>query len=206
MMDLTPDPLNPSRHNQLDAPIDHQLDRQLEQQLERHLDDQLAALARDIAPPRNLWHGIVVGIARPHRGPQPFALAAATACVILAGGLVWAVLHDRPASLHGLLPASPIVAAHSPAFDEPTDPGYTAMRTRLETTFHERLALLSPETRAQIETSLALIRKAHADIRKALASEPTNPVLQQLFQSTWHDEFDLYDRVVQATQSTLQRT
>jgi len=205
MMDPTPNPLDPAADrplDQLDPLLEQRFDQQLMSQLDRHLDDALAALPCDIAPPRNLWHGIVVGIARPRRRVQPFALAAATACVILAGALVWAVLHSRPASL----PAAPVLAARSAAFDEPSDPGYAATRARLETTFRERLTLLSPDTRAQIEASLAVIRKAHEDIRKALAAEPTNPVLEQLFQSTWHDEFDLYDRVVQGTQSALERT
>jgi hypothetical protein len=73
-------------------------------------------------------------------------------------------------------------------------------------TFRERLALLDPATRARIEASLAIIRKAHEDIRKALASDPASPVLEQLWQSTWHDELDLYDHVVRATQPTMTRT
>jgi hypothetical protein len=52
---------------------------------------------------------------------------------------------------------------------------------------------------------LAVIQKAHEDIRKALAADPQSEVLQQLWESTWHDEFDLYDRVVQATQPTMTR-
>jgi hypothetical protein len=66
--------------------------------------------------------------------------------------------------------------------------------------------LLDHATRAQIEASLAIIRKAHEDIRKALASDPASPVLEQLWQSTWHDELDLYDHVVRATQPTMTRT
>jgi hypothetical protein len=30
-------------------------------------------------------------------------------------------------------------------------------------------------------------------------------VLEQLWESTWHEEFDLYDRVVQATQPPMTR-
>ena len=39
----------------------------------------------------------------------------------------------------------------------------------------------------------------------ALAADPQSPVLEQLWESTWHDEYDLYDRVVQATQPHLTR-
>jgi hypothetical protein len=85
-------------------------------------------------------------------------------------------------------------------------PRYVAARDSLELNFRERLKLLDPATRAQIEASLAVIRQAHEDIRKALASDPASPVLEQLWQSTWHDELDLYDHVVQATQPAMTRT
>jgi hypothetical protein len=91
----------------------------------------------------------------------------------------------------------------SPSFTEPSDAKYTQTRATLEATFRERVAQLDPATRAQIEASLAVIQRAHEDIRKALASAPSNPVLEQLFESTWHDEIDLYDHVVRATQPNL---
>ena len=56
------------------------------------------------------------------------------------------------------------------------------------------------------ESNLALIRRAHEDIRRALADQPANPVLEHLFESTWHDEFDLYDSVVRGTESTITRS
>ena len=79
-------------------------------------------------------------------------------------------------------------------------------RDAVEKTFRERLALLAPATREKIESSLAVIQKAHEDIRKALAADPQSPVLEQLWESTGQEEFDLYDRVVQATQPTMTRT
>ena len=81
-----------------------------------------------------------------------------------------------------------------------------AARDSLELNFRRQLALLDPATRAKIEANLAIIRQAHEDIRKALASDPASPVLEQLWQSTWHDEIDLYEHVVQATQPTMTRT
>ena len=91
------------------------------------------------------------------------------------------------------------------SFDEPRDAGYVAARAALEQTFRERLALLDPDTRTQIEASLAVIHRAHEEIRKGLEAAPENPVLEHLLQSTWHDEFDLYDDVVRTTQPTLAR-
>jgi hypothetical protein len=164
----------------------------------------LAKLPRELAPPDNLWPAIVREIARPPRRVRPlvFASAAAVASACLATALIWAVLHGR-----GAQPAIvPVAATRTVSFDEPRDAGYLAARTALQQTFRERLALLDPGTRAQIEASLAVIHRAHEEIRKALEAAPDNPVLEHLLQSTWHDEFDLYDDVVRTTQPTLARS
>lgn len=165
------------------------------------LDEQLARLSLDVAPPHNLWPNIVRRIVkRPPNAPW-MAIAAATAAICCATGLTWAVLHGHQSSRDRA--ASPVVAV---SFDEPRDAGYVAARAALQQTFQERLALLDPVTRTQIETSLAAIRKAREDIRKALAAQPDSPVLEQLLESAWHDEFDLYEDVVRTTQPTLAST
>jgi hypothetical protein len=173
--------------------------------LQRSLDEQLADLPRDVAPPRNLWPGIAGRLGRLGRRARParplvFAAAAGIAGACVASALTWAVLHGRP--------GSPTTQAtlRTPSFDEPRNPRYVAARDSLEASFRERLALLDPATRAQIEASLAVIHRAHEDIRKALAGDPASPVLEQLWQSTWHDELDLYEHVVRATQPTMTRT
>jgi hypothetical protein len=164
--------------------------------VEESLDEKLASLKLEVAPPRDLWPGIARHVRHRPRYIRPPALAAAAvfAAACLASVLTWAVLRGRPA-------ASPAPTTAGPAlFEEPRNPGYLAARHDLESSFHARLALLQPATRAQIEASLAVIRQAHEDIRKALARDPANQVLEQLYQSTWHDELDLYDHVVRATQ------
>jgi hypothetical protein len=169
---------------------------------QKSLDERLANLPLDVAPSRDLWRGIAGRVRRAPRRAHPllFAAAAGLASACVASALTWAVLHERVAS-----PAAP-VAARASNFDEPSNPRYLAARDSLEVSFRERLRLLDPATRARIEASLAVIRQAHEDIRKALASDPGSPVLEQLWQSTWHDEIDLYDNVVQATQTTLTRS
>jgi hypothetical protein len=163
---------------------------------------KLAKLPRELAPPDNLWPAIVREIARRPRRVRPPAFAsAATAAAACLAALTWVVLHGR-----GAHPAmAPAVAARTVSFDEPRDEGYVAARTALQQTFRERLALLDPGTRTQIETSVAVIHRAHEEIRKALEAAPDNAVLEHLLQSTWHDEFDLYDDVVRTTQPTLAR-
>lgn len=165
------------------------------------LDRLIANLPRDIVPPGNLWPRVAARLfTRPRHAP-PMALAAAIALAAagLASLFTWAVLQA---------PSVPRVirtVAATTSFDEPRDPKYLLARNSVEKTFRDRLALLEPATRAKIEASLLVIQKAHEDIRKALAADPQSPVLEQLWQSTWHDEFDLYDGVVQATQPTMTR-
>jgi hypothetical protein len=165
------------------------------------LDRLLAGLPKDVAPPGNLWPGIAARLSSRTRRAPPMALAAAIAMAAagLASFFTWAVLESRT------VPRLIQTTAATNSFEEPRDPKYVLARDAVEKTFRERLTLLEPATRAKIETSLAVIQKAHEDIRKALAADPQSPVLEQLWESTWHDEFDLYDRVVQATQPTMTR-
>jgi hypothetical protein len=176
------------------------------------LDEQLAALARDVKPGRDLWPGIardigidaVRGGARARRyGSVRFATAAAIVSACIASAVTWAVVHSRSAAPRN---AGAPAALRLVSFADPGDKAYLAARADIEKTFHERLALLDPGTRTKIESSLAVIRQAHADIRKALIAEPDNALLEQLLESTLHDEFDLYDQVVRTTQPALSRT
>jgi hypothetical protein len=160
------------------------------------LDEQLARLPPDIVPPRNLWPGIAREIARRPRASPAMAFAAAAAAICIAAALAWVVLHSRPTPVDPRLQTMSVAAS----FDEPHEAGYLAARAALEQTFQERVALLDPATRAQIESNLAAIRAAREDIRKALGKDPESPVLEQLLESAWHDEFDLYDDVVRTTQ------
>lgn len=165
------------------------------------LDRLIANLPRDIVPPGNLWPRVAARLAGRPRHAPPMALAAgiALAAAGLASLFTWAVLQSPS------VPRVVQTVAATASFDEPKDPKYLLARDTVEKTFRDRLALLEPATRAKIESSLALIQKAHEDIRKALAADPQSEVLEQLWESTWHDEFDLYDRVVQATQPTMTR-
>jgi hypothetical protein len=165
------------------------------------LDKLIESLPREVVPPGHVWPGVAARLSgRPRRMP-PMALAAAVAIAAagLASFFTWTVLQSPsvPRVIQGLTATA--------SFDEPRDPKYVLARDSMEKTFRERLALLEPATRAKIESSLAVIQSAHEDIRKALAADPQSPVLERLWESTWHEEFDLYDRVVQATQPSMTR-
>jgi hypothetical protein len=160
------------------------------------VDRELARLPREVAPPRDLWPAVSRAIKPARRQHWPMSLAAGVAGAMLAAAISWAVLHGRP------VPA-PAQASLAGAL---ADPSYVAARAELEPSFHERLALLEPVTRARIEQSLAVIRHAQDDIRKALAADPASPVLQELLDNTRHDEIDLYEGVVRGTQPAISRT
>ena len=170
-------------------------------QQQNRLDRLIANLPKDVLPPGNLWPGVAARLTAKPRRTAPMALAAAVAMAAagLASFFTWAVIQSRS------VPPVINAVAIAPSFDEPRDPKYILARDSVEKTFRERLALLEPATRVKIEASLAVIQKAHEDIRKALAADPQSAVLQQLWESTWHDQFDLYDRVVRATQPTMIR-
>lgn len=163
------------------------------------LDEQLAKLSRDVVPPRNLWPGIAREIKQPPRAAPWVAFAAAATVICFASGLAWMVLRGRPVSIAAPPPD------YAAVFAEPKDSGYVSARSELEQTFRERLALLDIDTRAKIEANLAMIQEARDDIRKALETQPQSAVLEQLLESSWHDEFDLYNDVVRTTQPTMAR-
>jgi hypothetical protein len=163
------------------------------------VDRELARLPREVAPPRDLWPAIAHAIRPARQQRWPMALAAGIAGAVLAAAVSWAVLHNRPAQ-------APAQATLAGTLGEFSDPSYVAARAELEPSFHERLALLEPVTRARIEQSVAVIRRAQDDIRKALAADPASPVLHELLDSTRHDEIDLYEGVVRGTQPAISRT
>ncbi|HMK86747.1 MAG TPA: hypothetical protein VK437_12380 [Steroidobacteraceae bacterium] len=165
------------------------------------LEERLAGLSRDVVPSRNLWPAIAREISRRPRHSPWMAVAASTAFACVAAGLVWVGMHARPPATPGDAAAANIEAS----LREPEDPAYVAARTAVQETFRERLARLDPATRAQIEASLASIHKTRDDLRRALATEPGSPVLEQLLESAWHDEFDLYDDVIRTTQTPFAR-
>jgi hypothetical protein len=170
------------------------------------LDELLARMPRDIPPSRSLWTDIALDIERRPRWLGLWAMAASLAAICLTAGVTLVVMHGMAA--RSLNPVTQIVRSsdRAPNFDEPRNPAYQAARAELESSFQERLKLLDPATRAKIEASLAVIRQAHEDMRRALEAQPSNPVLEGLLESTWQDEFDLYDDVVRNTQPAMLRS
>ena len=64
---------------------------------------------------------------------------------------------------------------------------------------------LSPETRADVERNLAVIRQAITDISQALEDEPNNAFLQELLVEAYGNELALMNRVGTMTQRVTAR-
>lgn len=149
------------------------------------LDQLLQQMPRELSPARDLWPDIAAGIA-PRRWPMK--LAAAVAIALLSSALTFAVLRRPPAGS-----AAPL----------PQDARLIAARAEMERDLDERLQLLAPATQQQIRTSLATIRQANEDIRRALAEDPASPTLLKLLSSTWQQETQLYSQVARSTAPTM---
>lgn len=153
------------------------------------LDALLARAGRDIAPTQDLWPDIEArASARPNRPHRVWQLAAGIAATTLIAAIA---LHlwERPA---------PMVAG--PALQ---DASYLSARAELEQSYRAQLAQLPPDTRMQVAHDLEVIQSARADIRRALASDPGSPLLNELMTTTWHQEIDLYrDVAANATAAT----
>jgi hypothetical protein len=169
------------------------------------IDKHLAALPREISPPGSVWGGIAAAISPPRPSRWPVALAASLVVAELAVTLMWSMTH----------PATAPLVAHEPSssrevtvvsFVAPNQGGYQRARTDIEKLFHERLALLRPESRAKIEENLQIIRDANEEIRRALEADPASPLLLEFLQNTDQQEFDLYQSVVRNTEPAMRST
>jgi len=173
----------------------------------KSLDEQLAALARSIEPPQDLWPQIEAAIqpARRSRSPWPLALAASVLVAAVSVMVTWKLLRAPGGPLASTTPAltQPVTAV---SFALPQQAGYLAARAGLEQVFRERLQLLRPDTRAKIEANLAIIRTANDSIRQALEADPSSPLLLQQLQSTQQQEVDLYSNVARNTDPAIGRS
>lgn len=167
------------------------------------LDARLAALPRELPPARDLWPAIESAIrpAAPQRPRWPLAFAAGLALAAL-GAVVGARLAAPPATVAAGPGTGYLVARR----ETRGDAELIATRAALEQTYRERLALLSPVTRAEIEHDLHLIQSAQEDIRRALGRDPNSRVLLELLGSTTEQEFALYSTVARTTEPFATRT
>jgi hypothetical protein len=149
------------------------------------LDALIDALPRAIDPPRDLWPTINARIALQGNRARPWELAAAA---VLAAVTVAAMFvgfsHD----------AQPRVPAPLWAYEQ-LDSAYQPLRHASLERYRAGADRLDPELRKTVEANLAIIDRALAEIRTALASRPSDAALGQMLQRTYDQELAIVDAV-----------
>ena len=123
---------------------------------------------------------------RARRGPfgaRHLATAAAVAAV-LSGGAVWLALGPGAGGSNATTattePAAPAVTSPARFASTGGQAAYDLAVRELELLVHEGADVLAPETLAALETSLATIDAALADVRQALEDDPSSELLRSL--------------------------
>ena len=174
-------------------------------------DDKLTIAARqlvtEITPERDLWPDIAEAITapRPRRWTPMFAQAAAVLLLVGASSLVTYVVvkdSERP-----IVAVAPDLVFEQASFGNRYNlgPSFQDARNALVAEFEAEIERLSPETRAEIETNLALVQKAIFDINQALEQEPGNILLQERLLRTYREELALLRRVGGLTRDMMLR-
>ena len=174
-------------------------------------DDKLIAQARglstEISPDKDLWPGIEAAISTPQRSRWMPRLAQAAAVVLLVGassGVTWLTTKDQ-VQIVEVVPAGLVFEQASFGGRYALGVGYQEAHRDLQAQLDAELQRLSPETREEVQTNLAMIRGAIVQINEALAEEPDNPLLQELLLQTYREELALMQRVGGLTQHVMSR-
>lgn len=163
----------------------------------RALVAEAAALARDVAPPNDLWPGI-------ERRIRPGARAwlghlAAAACILLA--VAAAITARQP---RGALPPEAATSAPQPAAQAAGDlqqleRDYERAASTLLAQMRSRRGHIPEETIAQVEDSLRTIDAALGQIRAALRQQPDEPALHLMLAATHRKKVEVLRRVMNAS-------
>jgi hypothetical protein len=191
------------------------------------LDARLQALPRGIEPSRDLWPAIATRLESQQGGVpalgarrRSWLWQAAAAVVLVAGSSLLTAKWMDHAGSKGNMTASTVAPADRtlgagnrvtamPAAFGPhgrLDPEYMAARRQLTMMLQQRLAQLSPSTRAKLEMNLGEMRRAADEINAALSEQPGDPLLEELLLATYQDELAVLANVNQLTADLAEGT
>lgn len=174
---------------------------------DNNFDDLMTAaadLATEVKPGRDLWPGIEQAITKPVRPARTMwntVWAQAAAVLLLVGGssgLTYLALTDNGDVMTPVAGAPTLVfesASGSFGSQYNLGPDYLDAQRDLAGRLDDELAHLTPEVRDAVETNIAAIRTAIAEINVALAEDPDNVLLQELLLSTYREELTLMKQV-----------
>jgi hypothetical protein len=162
------------------------------------------ALPVVVEPPDDLWTDVHARLAprRRHAWLSGWTLAAAALVLVAVSSAVTALLmrHSaRPAPVVAQSQPFPVVL---PAQLRAVEASYDITARELAATLAQRRAALSPATIAKIETSLRVIDRAIAEARQALAEDPANRTLVDLFSSNYERKLELLRRAAELNSAT----
>ena len=174
-------------------------------------DDKLmaaaAGLATGVRPDRDLWPGIEAAIRQPRRSRWPPMFAQAATVLLLVGAsslMTYFLVREEPRVIEvprTALQAEPVsLAGPATLGDE-----YSRARGEAVSRLDRELERLAPDTRADVERNLAVIRHAIADIGAALQEEPDSRLLQQLLVDAYREEIAVMQKVGRITSQVMAR-
>jgi hypothetical protein len=183
-------------------------------------DDKLMMAARglatEVAPERDLWPGVEEAIQtqkRPQRSRWTPMLAQAAAVVMLIGAssmVTYSLIkyddaNTAPQTVVRVEPTNLVFEQAAFGADQTFDSVFGRASGNVAANLNRGLENLSPETRADVERNLAVIRQAITDISQALEDEPNNAFLQELLVEAYGNELALMNRVGTMTQRVTAR-
>jgi anti-sigma-K factor RskA len=158
---------------------------------------RLRTAPRSIEPERDLWEGIsarlvkresrIVNRNTPSRFPFHVSRAGMAAAAILVIGIATAVLLQRgkPEPFDG------------PAYLQ-VEARYVSAANDLTQALEASRGRLAPETVNAVERNLAIIDQAIQDARQALAQDPANRAVLQLYSAAYEQKLDLLRQAARA--------
>jgi hypothetical protein len=183
-------------------------------------DDKLMLAARglatEVAPERDLWPGVEEAIQtqkQPQRSRWTPMLAQAAAVVMLIGAssmVTYSLIkyddaNTAPQTVVRVEPTNLVFEQAAFGADQTFDSVFGRASGNVAANLNRGLENLSPETRADVERNLAVIRQAITDISQALEDEPNNAFLQELLVEAYGNELALMNRVGTMTQRVTAR-
>jgi hypothetical protein len=177
-----------SEHALIDAHVEGCADCRLDVEAARAVRPAARGLPRAIPPERDLWAGIEGRLRPVGRGRvalPAWLLAAAAVLLIASSSAVTVALLRSGRTSAGSLPAGFAVAEAQ------------AVQTadHLSAEYQRARNALAPSTREVIERNLAVIDRALAEARAALAGDPGNPNLLPLVLAAWQRKIEFLERV-----------
>ena len=164
-------------------------------------------LSTEIAPERDLWPDIAASITQPRRPGWMPMFAQAAVVILLIGASSGLTYFATKGQQQPILEVTPELLFERAAFGGRYTLGmdYQEAHGDLAAQLEDELLRLSPETRADVEENMTIIRTAIGDINAALEQEPENALLQELLLSTYREELSLMQRVGGLTQHVMSR-